>query len=102
MAASGVSPSSGKYSDEPSDLNASHRLLQSRPKRRHSIQVVSGFPFLSRQPSFKDGSVAPKEGHESASGHSGTNTPSEIPAHHKGRRQSISESLQHVTKSMSR
>ena len=102
MAASGVSPSSGKYSEDPSDLTPSHRLLQSKPKRRHSIQVVSGFPFLSRQPSFKDANTALKEGNESTTGHSGTNTPSDIPAHHKGRRQSISESLQHVTKSMSR
>ena len=103
MAASGVSPSSGKYSEDPSDLTPSHRLLQSKPKRRHSIQVVSGFPFLSRQPSFKDANNAPpKDSNDSATGQSGTNTPSDIPAHHKGRRQSISESLQHVTKSMSR
>ena len=102
MAASGGSPSSGKYSEDPSDLAPSHRLLQSKPKRRHSIQVVSGFPFLSRQPSFKDGSTTPGEGHGSGSGQSGTNTPSDMPTHHKGRRQSISESLQHVTKSVSR
>ena len=101
MAASELSPSSGKYSEDPTDVTPSHRLrlLQSKPKRRHSIQVVSGFPFLSRQPSFGHGSVTPEN--TSTTTNASGNT-SDITTHNKGRRQSISESLQFVTKSMSR
>ena len=101
MAASGISPSSAKYSEDPTDVTPSHRLrlLQSRPKRRHSIQVVSGFPFLSRQPSFGHGSVTP-ENTNTATNTGGTT--SDATTHNRNRRQSISESLQFVTKSMSR
>ena len=102
MAASGVSPSSGKYSEDPTDVTSSHRLqvLQSKPKRRHSIQVVSGFPFISRQPSFGHGNVTPTEGNNTTTNTGGNGA--DGTTHHRVRRQSISESLQIVTKSMSR
>ena len=102
MAASGISPGSGKYSEDLTDVTSSHRLrlLQSKPKRRHSIQVVSGFPFLSRQPSFKDGNVTPAEGNSATANNNGNGA--DGTTHNRGRRQSISESLQLVTKSMSR
>ena len=97
MAASGHSPDSGNLSEDSTDVTKSHRLrqFQSKPKRRHSIQVLSGFPFLTRQGSFGHGSVTP------ARDGAGTNTPDPT-THNKNRRQSISESLQFVTKSMSR
>ena len=101
MAASGVSPSSAQYSEDPAtDQSHRSRLVHSKPRRRHSIQVVSGFPFLSRQPSFGHGSITPSE-------NSNTNTnvsdnTSNAHTHNRNRRQSISESLQLVTKSMSR
>ena len=101
MAASGVSQSSAQYSEDPAtDQSHRSRLLHPKPRRRHSIQVVSGFPFLSRQPSFGHGSITPSE-------NSNTNTnvsdnASNAHTHNRNRRQSISESLQLVTKSMSR
>ena len=108
MEASGVPPGSTNLSEESADISQSHRwrLLNSKPKRRHSIQVVSGFPFLTRQSSFSGhgshGSVSPAEtSTASAAGGGGANASNTL-AHNKGRRQSISESLQVVTKSMSR
>ena len=110
MAASGVSPSSAQYSEDPAtDQSHRSRLIHAKPRRRHSIQVVSGFPFLSRQPSFGHGSITPSENSRKNSSvlAESTNTnvsdnASNALTHNRNRRQSISESLQLVTKSMSR
>ena len=101
MASSEFRSDSVKCAEDVADVSQSHRwrILHSKPKRRHSIQVVSGPTILKRQASFPHGRVDPAAGAGASS--SGTNT-SDLNTHHKGRRQSISESLQSFTKSMSR
>ena len=76
-------------------------LRQSKPKRRHSIQVISGQAFLSRQFSLGSGSASPASGRATSATDtaSGDAVPPKRP---QNRRQSISVSLQHISKSMSR
>jgi hypothetical protein len=78
--------------EEPAHASSESRRWKMLPKRRHSIQVVPPRSISTKPVNSDDDTI--DEG--------GENEPGQLQVKPTSRRQSITESLQHMTKSVSR